>query len=57
MPLFVLSVKCDLENMKYIKLNSDAMLQFDIVSQSGEIRNGITVSMLDEIELSGSKGN
>jgi hypothetical protein len=56
MVVFIVKIKCDLENMKNIRLNSSAILQFDISSPSGEIRKGITVNPFDDIELTGSKG-
>lgn len=56
MPLFVLLVKCDLENIGSVQFPPETMWKLDIESESGERREGITVSRADELELAGSRG-
>jgi hypothetical protein len=56
MPVFVLKIKADLENIQRIHFNEDNMWKFDVESEAGEIREGITFMRSDELELSGSKG-
>ncbi len=55
MPLFILKIKADLENIKSLIPINGNLWKFDI-SHQGEIKQGITVSSSDEIELQGSKG-
>ena len=56
MPIYLLKIKCDLENMEKIYLSDDVMFKFNVISQNNETREGITVTKSDELELSGSKG-
>lgn len=56
MPIYLLKIKCDLENMEKIYLSDDVMFKFNVISQNSETREGITVTKNDELELSGSKG-
>ena len=56
MPVFLLQVKCDLENVAKLYYDERTVWKFDITSGNGEERKGITVQSSDIIELSGSKG-
>jgi hypothetical protein len=57
MPIFVLKVKAELENILRIHFNEDAMWKFDVESESSEVREGITFTRSDDMELAGSRGN
>lgn len=56
MPLYVLKIKCDLENIARIAHSGETLWKFNIESESGERRDGITFSSSEELELDGSKG-
>lgn len=56
MPLFLLKVKADLENIQTVHFNEDNVWKFDVESDSGEVREGITFTKSDELELAGSRG-
>lgn len=56
MPQFVLKIKCELENMTQLTLQPNRLFKFDVISPSGEIREGITFNAVDEFEITGSKG-
>lgn len=56
MPLYLLQVKCDLENINKLYYDNQTFWKFNIKSPDGEERQGITVNVNEELELSGSKG-
>ena len=56
MPEYHLSIKADLENIAQLMPLEDNLWKFDVESQSGERREGITFSRSDEMEMEGSKG-
>ena len=58
MPIFLLKIKADLENIDEIICRPDNLWQFNIASSTdpSDTRDGITVSEMDAIELNGSKG-
>ena len=56
MPEFILQIKAELENIKLLKPLDCVNWKFDIESSSGETRQNITFSPVDEIELEGSRG-
>lgn len=57
MPVFLLKIKADLENIAELTPQFENLWKFDIKSQDGEERLGITVSKADVLELNGSKGD
>lgn len=57
MPLFLLRIKVDLENIAELTPQFENLWKFDISSSDGEERKGITVSKSDVLELNGSKGD
>ena len=56
MPLQLLRIKCELENINKLYFSENTLWKFDIQSNDGEERKGITVSSSDDLEISGSKG-
>ena len=56
MPLFLLKIKTELENIRQLTPIKDNMWKFNVRSMDGEIREGITFSSSDVLELVGSKG-
>ena len=56
MPIFLLSIKAELDNVASLLPLTDVMWKFDIVNSSSERKEGITVCPTDELELSGSRG-
>ena len=56
MPLYVLKIKCDMECVSKLYSHPQTLWKFDVESDSGEKREGITVSKEDVIELEGSRG-
>eukprot|EP01041_Mallomonas_annulata_P000662 gene662-1279_t len=56
MPLFLLKIKADLENVKQLMPVPDNNWQFNVKSMDGEVREGITFSSSDSIDLEGSRG-
>jgi hypothetical protein len=57
MPVFVLQIKCDLENIDYLCPQVNNTWIFDIGSTDDfEKREGVTISRADVLELDGSKG-
>mmetsp|Transcript_26686 Transcript_26686/g.39648 ORF Transcript_26686/g.39648 Transcript_26686/m.39648 type:complete len:162 (+) Transcript_26686:95-580(+) len=57
MTIYALKIKANLDNVaRMIPLNNN-MWKFDIVSNGGERREGITVTTADEIDLEGSRGH
>jgi hypothetical protein len=57
MVLFLLKMKADLENISELQPQFENLWKFNISSQDGEERLGITVSKADILELNGSKGD
>lgn len=57
MPLFLLKIKADLENVAELTPQFENLWKFNIASTDGEERLGITVSKADVLELNGSKGD
>eukprot|EP01038_Epipyxis_sp_PR26KG_P011755 gene11755-15729_t len=58
MPLFVLKIKADLENINRLIPLNDNLWTFNIQSsEGGDRRDNITVSSSDVMELEGSKGD
>jgi Eukaryotic protein of unknown function (DUF866) len=57
MPIFLLKIKADLENIALLSPQFENLWKFNIASQDGEERLGITVSKADVLELNGSKGD
>ena len=57
MPLFLLKIKADLENIAELSPQFENLWKFNIASTDGEERLGITVSKADVLELNGSKGD
>lgn len=57
MPIFLLKIKADLENIAVLSPQFENLWKFNIASQDGEERLGITVSKADVLELNGSKGD
>jgi len=55
MPVFLLRIRADLENIAELVPLEGNLWKFDI-SSGGEVKEGITVSSEDVIELAGSKG-
>ena len=55
MPIFTLQIKADFENIDYIELIPNNLFKLD-VENNGQIKEGITVSSEDLIEIDGSKG-
>ena len=57
MPVFVLKIKCEIENIEEITSLPGNLWKFNVSSgDGGHRRDGITVTTDDEIELEGSKG-
>lgn len=56
MPLYVLKIKCDLENLSKLFSHPGTTWKFDVESDSGETREGITFCAEDVMELDGSRG-
>ena len=56
MPLFVLKIKADLENLKSLEFSAATVWKFDVESDSSEVREGITFCRNEEQELEGSRG-
>ena len=56
MPTYVLSIKAELENVESMLPMKDVMWKFDVVNTAAERKEGITVSSIDEYELTGSRG-
>ena len=56
MPQFLLKIKCTLENIGKLEPVEFNAWKFDIESEGGEPRLGITVSKTDDFELEGGKG-
>jgi hypothetical protein len=56
MPIYVLDIKADIENIKKMTVLSDVLWKFDIANTSGEVKEGITFTSVDDIELQGSRG-
>lgn len=54
MPIYVLKIKADLENITQLVATEHNLWKFDISSSSGEVREGVTVSTADVIPLEGS---
>eukprot|EP00201_Polytomella_parva_P015907 CAMPEP_0175067258 /NCGR_PEP_ID=MMETSP0052_2-20121109/16990_1 /TAXON_ID=51329 ORGANISM="Polytomella parva, Strain SAG 63-3" /NCGR_SAMPLE_ID=MMETSP0052_2 /ASSEMBLY_ACC=CAM_ASM_000194 /LENGTH=164 /DNA_ID=CAMNT_0016334103 /DNA_START=64 /DNA_END=558 /DNA_ORIENTATION=- len=58
MPVFVLYIKADLENVESIKLPSSPRFCFDVQEAAGtEVLKGVWVSASEEYEVSGSKNH
>mmetsp|Transcript_16612 Transcript_16612/g.28513 ORF Transcript_16612/g.28513 Transcript_16612/m.28513 type:complete len:170 (+) Transcript_16612:84-593(+) len=58
MPIFLLCIKAELENVGSLRLKEGASFCFDVQEGGGsEVRKNIHVSPLEEHELSGSKGS
>jgi len=55
MPVFLVEIKCELENVE-LTPNDNNLWKMDVTSDSSEVREGITVSAADEMELEGSRG-
>jgi hypothetical protein len=56
MPIFLLKIKADLENIETLRPVEGVCWKFDIESSDGERKEGITVSSTEIIELEGSRG-
>ena len=56
MPLYLLQIKAELENIASIQPIENNLWKLNIVSSGGDSKDGITVSGEDIIELEGSKG-
>ena len=56
MPTYVLSIKCELENIERLTPLESNHWKFDVEGSSGDIKEGITVSSVDEMELDNSRG-
>ena len=56
MPLYLLQIKAELENIASIQPKENNLWKLNIVSSGGDSKDGITVSGEDIIELEGSKG-
>lgn len=56
MTIFALQIKATLENVSKLIPISNNLWKFDIINSSGERREGITVTLEDQIELEGSRG-
>ena len=57
MPLYLLKIKADLENVKQLVIKPDNEWMFHVKSMDEEIREGITFSRAKELEIEGSRGN
>ena len=57
MPIFLLKIKADLENISTLRPVEGVCWKFDIESSDGERKEGITVSSTETIELEGSRGD
>ena len=57
MPVYLLKIKADLENIAELTPLFENLWKFNITNGSGEERLGITVSKGDVLELNGSKGD
>lgn len=56
MPVYVLKIKADLENVAKLVPLPHNMWKFDIENVAGERKSGITVTSADVIDLQGSRG-
>lgn len=56
MPEFVLEIKADLENIEKLVPIDGNLWKFDVESLSGELREGITFSASEELQIQGSRG-
>jgi hypothetical protein len=56
MPTYKISIKAELENIKSLSPIPNNLWKLNIRSSSGDIREGVTISEGDVIELEGSKG-
>jgi hypothetical protein len=60
MPSYALEIKVDIEGLAKLTPLENNVWQFDISSDSsggGELKEGITVCALDELEIEGSRGH
>lgn len=56
MPTYLLQVKAELEGVESLTPKAGNQWKLDVQNDSSEVREGITVSSLDEHELEGSRG-
>lgn len=56
MTIFAIQVRATLENISKLIPIQNNLWKFDVVNSSGERKEGITVSLEDEIQLEGSRG-
>ncbi len=56
MPTYAIEIKAELLNIASLNPVEDIMWKMDVESESGEIRENITVDPRDELELDGSRG-
>jgi hypothetical protein len=56
MPSYAIEIQAAFENVESLQAKNDIIWNFDVESDSSEIREGITVDPTDELELDGSRG-
>mmetsp|Transcript_25176 Transcript_25176/g.25383 ORF Transcript_25176/g.25383 Transcript_25176/m.25383 type:complete len:158 (-) Transcript_25176:171-644(-) len=56
MPLFLLKIKADLENIQRLIPIEGNHWKFDVSSLEGETREGVTFSRSEEMQVEGSRG-
>lgn len=56
MPVYLVQIRCELENIESLKTTLNNYYKFDISSGQGHTKEGVTVSFSEEQELDDSKG-